>query len=157
MAQFGADRRLEAPMHWEENTIDTRKQLSVLGALVAVYALLAAATYLFIPLQQLVPTQVVPVSELAIPRWQLALANAGIGVGLYSLLGRVGYRFARRLGLPAVFRPGAGGRRWLLHPLLLGMGLGLVIGLADFLCRRSVQPLAGCCSAETVARLSFFR
>jgi hypothetical protein len=151
-------------MHWKENTIDTRKQLSVLGALVAVYALpvavfplLAAATYLLFPLQQLVPTQAMPVSELAIPRWQLALANAGIGVGLYSLLGRVGYRFARRLGLPAVFRPGAGGRRWLLHPLLLGMGLGLVIGLADFLCRRSVQPLAGCCSAETVARLSFFR
>jgi len=114
-------------------TAHTRRQLRVLGALVAVYSLLAAATYLIFPLDQLVPTQALPIPELTIPGWQLALANAGIGVFLYGLLGLVGFWLARRLGLPGVFRPNGGWRWWLLFPMLLGLGLGVAIEFADLL------------------------
>jgi membrane protease YdiL (CAAX protease family) len=114
-------------------TADTRRQLSVLAALVAVYSLLAAATYLIFPLDQLVPTQGLPIPELTIPGWQLALANAGIGVFLYGLLGLAGYWLARRLGLPGVFRPDGGPRGWVLSPMLWGLGLGVAVGLVDLL------------------------
>jgi hypothetical protein len=114
-------------------TADTRRQLRGLGVLVAVYSLLAAATYLVFPLDQLVPTQVLPTPELSIPRWQLALANAGIGLVLYGLLGLAGFWLARRLGLPGVFRPAGGWRGWCLSPMLWGLGLGVAIGLADLL------------------------
>jgi len=117
-------------------TTGTRRQLSALAALVVLYTLLAAAAYLFIPLEQLVPSKAVAVPALAIPRWQLALANGGIGIILYGLLGLAGIWLARRLGLPGVFRPGAGWRCWLLHPLLVGTLLGLAIALADSLFTR---------------------
>jgi hypothetical protein len=114
-------------------TADTRRQLLVLGALVAVYSLLAAATYLIFPLDQLVPTHGLPTPELSIPDWQLALANAGIGLFLYGQLGLAGFWLARRLGLPGVFRPAGGWRGWLLSPMLWGLGLGVAIGLIDLL------------------------
>ena len=117
-------------------TTDTRRQLRILGALVAVYSLLAAATYLVFPLDQLVPTQGLSTPELSIPRWQLALANAGIGLVLYGLLGLAGLWLARRLGLPGVFRPAGGWREWLLSPMLWGLGLGAAVGLADLLVAR---------------------
>ena len=114
-------------------TANTRRQLRVLGALVGTYSLLAAATYLIFPLDQLIPTQVLPTPELTIPGWQLALANAGIGIGLYGLLGLAGFWLARRLDLPGALRPEGGWRGWLLVPMLLGLGLGVAIGLADLL------------------------
>jgi membrane protease YdiL (CAAX protease family) len=112
-------------------TANTRRQLIVLGVLVAVYALLAAVTYLFIPWEQLTLSQAVPVPEVTIPRWQLALANAGIVVVLYGLLGLAGVWLARRLGLPGAFRPDAGWRQWLLHPMLLGLALGVTVVFGD--------------------------
>jgi membrane protease YdiL (CAAX protease family) len=114
-------------------TADTRRQLRVLGTLVAIYSLLAAATYLIFPLDQLIPTQALPIPELTIPGWQLALANAGIGVFLYGLLGLAGFWLACRLGLPGVFRPDGGWRGPLLSPMLWGLGLGVAIGLVDLL------------------------
>jgi membrane protease YdiL (CAAX protease family) len=101
-----------------------------LGALVAVYSLLAAASYLVLPLDQMVPATV-PIPVLTIPRWQLALANAAIGMGLYGLLGVAGLWLARRLGLPGVFRTDGNWRGWLLVPMLWGVGLGTVVGLAN--------------------------
>jgi hypothetical protein len=112
-------------------TADTRRQLLVLGTLAVVYSSLAAATYLIFPLDQLVPTGALPMSELTIPGWQLALANAGIGLSLYGLLGLAGFWLAHRLDLPGVFRPDGGWRGWLLLPMLWGLGLGVAIGLAD--------------------------
>jgi hypothetical protein len=109
----------------------TKRQLRVLGAMVAIYSMLAAATYLLFPLDQLLPSQALSVPELTIPRWQLALANAGIGLVLYGLLGLAGFWLARRLGLPGVFRPAGGWRGWLLSPMLWGLGLGVAICLAD--------------------------
>jgi hypothetical protein len=117
-------------------TDKTRRQLRTLGALVVIYSLLAAATYLIFPLDQLVPTQVLPTPELSIPGWQLALANAGIGLFLYGLLGLAGFWLARRLGLPGVFRPAGGWRGWLLSPMLWGLGLGVAIRIADMLVSR---------------------
>jgi hypothetical protein len=117
-------------------TTDTRPQVRLLGVLVAVYSLLAAATYLVFPLDQLVPTQGLPTPELSVPGWQLALANTGIGLFLYGLLGLAGLWLARRLSLPGIFRPAGGWRGWLLSPMLWGLGLGVVIGLADLLLTR---------------------
>lgn len=114
-------------------TADTRRQLCVLGVLVAVYSLLAAATYLIFPLDQLVLTQTLPTPELTIPGWQLALANAGIGIFLYGLLGLTGFWLARRLDLPGVFQSSSGWRGWLLSPMLWGLGLGMTIGFVDLL------------------------
>jgi hypothetical protein len=104
--------------------------------MVAIYSLLAAATYLLFPLDQLLPSQALPVPELTIPRWKLALANAGIGLVLYGLLGVAGFWLARRLGLPGVFRPAGGWREWGLSPMLWGLGLGVAVGLADLLVAR---------------------
>jgi membrane protease YdiL (CAAX protease family) len=112
-------------------TAGTWRQLRVLGVLVAVYSLLAAMTYLVFPLDELLPTQALPTPELTIPGWQLALANAGIGIGLYGLLGLAGFWLACKLGLPGIFQPNSGWRRWLLFPMLLGLGLGVAIGFAD--------------------------
>jgi hypothetical protein len=55
-------------------SINTRKQLTIFGALLGVYVLLVLATYLFIPWEQLAPGQ--PAPEVNIPRWQLGLASA---------------------------------------------------------------------------------
>ena len=126
-------------MRIEKANPGTRRQLGVLGALVAVYSLLAAATYLVFPLDQLVPAQTLPAAEPAIPRWQLALANAGIGLVLYGLLGLAGFWLARRLDLPGVFRPDGGWSGWLLLPMLWGLGLGVAIGLTDLLLTRLVE------------------
>jgi len=114
----------------------TQQQLRVLGVMVAIYSLMAAATYLLFPLDQLLPSQALSVPELTIPRWQLALANAGIGLVLYGLLGLAGFWLARRLGLPGVFRPAGGWREWGLFPMLWGLGLGVAVGLADLLVAR---------------------
>jgi membrane protease YdiL (CAAX protease family) len=65
------------------------------------------------------------------PRWLLGLAEAGIVLVVYGPLGLLGYWFARRLKLPAVFVEGAGWRRWLLWPGVLGIGLGSLLVVLD--------------------------
>lgn len=107
------------------------RQLYLLGALVAIYSLLAALTYLIFPLDELVPAQSQLTSELTIPGWQLALANAAIGIFIYGFLGLAGFWLARRLDLPGVFRPGSSWKEKMYFPTMLGLGLGLVIGLTD--------------------------
>jgi len=100
-----------------------------------VYALLALVTYMFVPLEQLVPpTQTVPASALSIPRWQLGLVSAGMILVVYGLLGFAGYWFACKLELPTIYRERAGWRAWFLWPMLLGFGLGIILVIVDHLC-----------------------
>lgn len=111
----------------------SRKQLTVFGVLLFIYALLAMMTYLFIPLDQLAPTQMAPTPTLDIPKWQLGLANAGIVIVVYGLAGLAGYWFARKLEIPPIYREGAGWRAWVLWPALLGLAVGVIFVLVDWL------------------------
>ena len=106
-----------------------RRQLSVFLALLVVNALAAFATYTFFT-GELAATIGVPLPELGVPDYVVGLANAGIVLVLYGLLGLAGYWFAYRLGLPGIFSPEGNWRRWFVIPLGLGLvcGVGLVIG-----------------------------
>ena len=108
----------------------TGRQLAILFALILFNALLAILYYLLIPPEGLaVPGYTQEATN--IPRWLLGLANAGIVLVLYSLAGLAGFWFARKLGLPGVYRPGASWRSWFLIPLLAGLVLGVILVVAD--------------------------
>jgi membrane protease YdiL (CAAX protease family) len=111
---------------------NTRRQLIALSMLLAAFALVACATYLVVPLDQLAgPGQTIPAAARAIPRWQLALGNVGFILVAYGLLGLAGYWFARKVELPGIFREGAGWRAWFLWPMLLGLALGGIVIAGD--------------------------
>jgi membrane protease YdiL (CAAX protease family) len=59
------------------------------------------------------------------------VANAGIVLVVYGLLGLAGFWFARKLGLPGIFKEGAGWREWVWLPLVIGLLLGMVIVAID--------------------------
>jgi hypothetical protein len=120
----------------------SRKQLVVFGILLFIYAVLVMVTYLFIPLDQLAPTQVAPTPTLDIPKWQLGLANAGIVIVVYGLAGLAGYWFARKLEIPPIFREEVGWRAWVLWPALLGLAVGVIFVVVDQLFARATA-LAG--------------
>ncbi len=112
--------------------IDDRKQLAALGIAVLAYALLAFATYLVIPLEQLtVPGQPIPPEVAAMPPWQRGLANGGFVLVIYGLVALAGYWFARRLDIPPMYRERAGWRVWAVTPMLLGLGIGVGLVIAD--------------------------
>jgi len=106
-------------------------QLRVLGILLLAYALLAFTYYLFVPLDQLVPGQNLPEVTIDVPQWVLGLANAGIILVVYGLLGIVGYSLAAKVQLPGIFREDAGRQGWLTSPALYGLALGITIVIAD--------------------------
>ncbi|HVP40191.1 MAG TPA: CPBP family glutamic-type intramembrane protease [Candidatus Saccharimonadales bacterium] len=119
-----------------------RRQLGVLLALVLAYALLAFVAYAFIPFGQLLaPGQAPPPTLSSAPRWLIGLATGGGVFLIYGLMGLGGWWFARRLGLPGVFREGAGWRQWFLGPLLLGLGVGTMLVAADRLFTAAGSPL----------------
>jgi len=66
-----------------------------------------------------------------VPRWVLGLANAGIILVGYGLLGLAGYNFARKVGLPGIFSEEGNWNRWFVTPLLYGIGLGIFLVLVD--------------------------
>ena len=109
-----------------------RKQLAVFFILLLVYALCAFLTYAFFT-DQLVATAGVPMPDMGVSNTVLGLANAGIVLGLYGVLGFAGYRFARKLELPGIYSEDGNWRRWFLIPLLLGLGCGVVLVFGDIL------------------------
>jgi membrane protease YdiL (CAAX protease family) len=114
--------------------LNARKQLTVLGGALLVYAALVFVTYLLTPLDQLTaPGQAVPATTIAMPRWVFASANAGIVLVVYGLLGTGAYWFALRLQLPCLYREGAGWRAWVVWPMLLGLGMGGLMVIGDHL------------------------
>jgi len=120
----------------------TGQQRRILGAMLGLYAL-AAVLYVFVPGGMLDPASLQALGPGAqmpnIPAWQLALANAGLVVVVYGLLGLAGYWLSQRAALPGIYRPGAGWRRWLARPLAIGVGAGLALVVADL----AGQRLAG--------------
>jgi membrane protease YdiL (CAAX protease family) len=113
--------------------VNTKKQLITLSMFLVIYALLAFVTYAFIPLEQLLPsTQMMPATPTpSIPGWLLGLANAGIVLLVYGVLGLIGYWFALRLELPKIYREEADWRNWFLWPMLIGLGGGIVMVVID--------------------------
>lgn len=111
-------------------THDTRKQLIVLAGFLGLYALLAFATYVFFfDALTAMAGGALPARDLA--PWLLGLASAGIVLVLYGLAGLAGYWFARRLGLPGVYRSGAGWQELFWTPLLIGAVIGVILILGD--------------------------
>lgn len=112
--------------------MNNRKQLTAFLVLLVVYAFSAFTTYAFFT-DQLTATAGVPMPDMGVSNVVLGLANAGIVLVLYGLLGLAGYWFARRLGFPGVFSEDGNWRRWFLIPLLLGLVCGVALVIGDFL------------------------
>ena len=106
-----------------------RKQLTVFLVLLVVYAFCAFATYTFFT-DEIAATAGVPMPDMGVSNTVLGLANAGIVLVVYGLLGLAGYWFAGKLNLPGIFSADGNWRGWFLLPLLLGLvgGVFLVIG-----------------------------
>jgi hypothetical protein len=118
----------------------SRKQLLVLAALVGTFALLAFLTYAVGPLREslfrtaegtTLPLPLANVSYLQAAAW-----NATIVLAFYGLMGLLGVWLAGRIGVPAVFRPGAGWRSLVLWPAVVGLSAGGAAVLLDFLFTR---------------------
>lgn len=110
--------------------------------LLLVYALLAFVAYAFVPFEQLLLSNQTPSPVMAATaRWLIGLGEGGGVLILYVVFGISGFGFARRLGLPGVFREGAGWQSWLLWPALLGLALRSLLVLMDRVFVAAGSPL----------------
>jgi membrane protease YdiL (CAAX protease family) len=107
-----------------------RRQFTVFLILLVVYAFCAFATYTFFT-DQIAATAGIPMPDLGVSNAVIGLANAGIVLVVYGLLGLIGFWFARKLGLPGIFSEDGNGQRWFLIPLLLGLVCGVFIVIGD--------------------------
>jgi membrane protease YdiL (CAAX protease family) len=112
--------------------VNDRRQLKVLLILVAIDALCALLTYAFF-MDQLTAMAGIPMPDMNVSNGVLGLANAGIVFVVYGCAGLLGYRFARRLGLPGVFREDGDWKPWFVRPLFIGLGCGVFLVLGDLL------------------------
>ncbi len=108
------------------------KQLTVLGLMVGIYALLAFGSYMIVPLEQFaLPGQTTPAAAATMPRLELASVGAASVIAVYGLLGLASYWLGRKLELAPIYREGAGWGAWILSPALLGLGIGVVLIVID--------------------------
>jgi membrane protease YdiL (CAAX protease family) len=109
-----------------------RKQLTVFFVMLAVYGFCTFVTAAFF-MDQLAASAGQTLPEMDASPVMLGLANAGIVLVAYGLLGLAGYWLARRQGLPGIYSAGGSWRRWFLLPLGLGTGCGLLFIGGDLL------------------------
>lgn len=132
-AQLKAYESLSVPLGGEEwnqwRDKMKRNQLIVFFVLLVIYAICAFLTYALFT-DQLATVTGVPMPDMGVSNAVMGLANAGIILVLYGILGLAGYWFSNRLGLPGIYRKDGNWRLWLLTPFVLGTlcGLALVIG-----------------------------
>lgn len=112
--------------------MSNRKQIVVFIILLVVYATSAFLTYTFF-IESLAASLDTVLPDTGVPGPLLGLANAGIVLVVYGLLGLAGYWFARRLGLPGIFSPDGNWRRWVGLPALFGLACGVALVLGDAL------------------------
>ena len=107
-----------------------RRQILLLSIMLSIYASLAFISYygFFDQMMQLPGAE--PEFDFN-QRWILGLANAGLVIVVYGLLGLAGYWFARKLNWPGIYREGAGWRGWLVQPMVIGLLLGVFVVVAD--------------------------
>ena len=108
------------------------KQLTVFITLLGTYALAAFLTYAFF-MDQLAVDAGVPMPDMGVSNAVLGLANAGIVIVVYGLLGMAGIWFARKLDLPGIFSENGNWRGWFFIPLGLGLVCGVALVIADML------------------------
>jgi len=113
-------------------TMNHRKQLFVFFILLVMYAFSAFATYAFF-IGQLAATVGTPLPDMGVSNVVLGLANAGIVLVIYGILGLIGYWFAIRLELPGIFSESGNWRCWFLIPLALGLVCGVLLIIGDLL------------------------
>ena len=111
--------------------MNNRKQITVFVIMLLVYALCAFATYAFFA-DEMSALVGVPMPDMGVSNVVLGLANAGIILVLYGLLGLAGYWSARKLELPGIFSEDGNWQRWLITPLLLGMACGVALVVGDY-------------------------
>lgn len=109
-----------------------RKQLTVFLVLLVVYAFCAFATYAFFT-DELARVAGIRMPDMGVSNAMLGLANAGIVLVVYGLLGWIGYSFARKLSLPGIFSEDGNWRRWFIIPLFLGLVCGVALVSGDVL------------------------
>ena len=107
-----------------------RKQLSIFFIMLIAYAICSFVTYTFF-LDQLTEAAGISMPDLGVPPYVLGLANAGVVLVVYGLLGLAGYWFSQKLGLPGIYSEDGNWRRWVAIPLGLGLVCGLVIIAGD--------------------------
>ena len=109
-----------------------RRQRIAFLCMLAIDAFSAFATYAFFT-DQLADTTGVPMPDMGVSNAVLGLANAGIVLVIYGILGWAGFWFARKLGLPGIFTEDSNWIGWFLIPLLLGLGCGVIFIIGDIL------------------------
>ena len=109
-----------------------RKQLTVFLIFLIVYALCAFATYAFFT-DDLAAMSGVPIPDMGVSNAVLGLANAGIVLVVYGLLGLAGNWFARKLGFPGIYSEDGNWRRWFIVPLVLGLACGGFVVVGDLI------------------------
>lgn len=109
-----------------------RKQLTVFVILLLIYALCVFLTYTFF-VDQIAAAAGIPMPDMGVPNSVLGLANAGIVLVVYGLLGLGGLWFARKLDLPGIFSENGSWRGWFFVPLGLGAICGLAFVIGDVL------------------------
>jgi len=109
-----------------------RKQLVVFLVMLVVYALSTIITYTFF-IDELLAVGGMTTPEMELPPVVYVLINAGIVLIIYGLLGFGGYWFAKKLGMPGIFREDGDFRSGFLIPLGLGVVWGVFLILGDIL------------------------
>ena len=71
--------------------------------------------------------------DMGVSNAVVGLANAGIVLVVYGLLGLAGIWFARKLGFPGIYSEDGNWRRWFFIPLLLGLVCGVMVIIGDVL------------------------
>lgn len=109
-----------------------RKQLIVFFILLVVYAISAFVSYAFF-VDQLTAFAGQPLPDLGVSPVVFGLANAGIVLVVYGLLGLAGYWLALKLGLPGIFREDGNWKRWVFIPMAMGLACGVTLVAGDSL------------------------
>lgn len=109
-----------------------RKQRTLLGIMLVIYALSAFLVYAFFT-DQLVAMAGMPMPDMGISNRVFGLANAAIVLVVYGSVGLIGYWFARKLTLPGIFSADGNWRRWFFIPLMLGLACGGLLVIGDIL------------------------
>ncbi|OGZ34579.1 MAG: hypothetical protein A2Y98_02135 [Candidatus Portnoybacteria bacterium RBG_19FT_COMBO_36_7] len=106
---------------------ENKKQLKVFAILVFVLAVVAGIS-IFTP----IPSQFDSLQQpLPASKPVLALANFGIMLIIYGLLGLAGYYLSKRLNWHGVFKEKENWRKLFLRPLYIGSFLGLILIIGD--------------------------